>query len=423
MEIKRVQEWRGENWLAEEDGRTVGSDEAIVSGGISLRLWRLYAQSWLVCLLFPIIYLVNTPLAVMPLLVATSGLVIFVILYTWFMWPHPLSRGIRTRLGIYLAPILFAGLSVLALSLSLAFGSPFLWLFVGVSAVAAVALPARHAFVVVMILTLLTLGASIFLGGGIAEADWLQIVPLVLLVRGLGLDMIGLTRLSDALRALHAARSSLARQAVMEERLRLARDLHDLLGHTLSLITLKSELAGRLIEKDSTRAVQEVHEVERVARQALREVRAAVAGYRRPTLDDELDSARQILEAACVACTVENTVEALPVETDAALAWTVREAVTNVVRHSRAQSCLIQISQEDGTVCVEIINDGYHEQGRATAKTGVGLTGLAERISAQGGRMEAGPLTPLTRDGTPGFRLWVELPIQTSMTAGHVRWP
>jgi two-component system sensor histidine kinase DesK len=267
-------------------------------------------------------------------------------------------------------------------------------------------------------LTLLTLGASIFLGGGIAEADWLQIVPLVLLVRGLGLDMVGLTRLSDALRALHAARTSLARQAVMEERLRLARDLHDLLGHTLSLIAIKSELAGRLVEKDSTRAVQEVHEVERVARQALREVRAAVAGYRRPTLANELDSARQILEAASIACMMENRVEALPVEADTALAWTVREAVTNVIRHSRAQFCLIRISHEEGTVCVEIINDGYDEQERAAAYTGGGLTGLSERITAQGGQLEAGPLT---RDGSPGFRLWVELPIQTSMTTGQVR--
>jgi two-component system sensor histidine kinase DesK len=313
---------------------------------------------------------------------------------------------------------LFGGLAVLALSLSLAFGSAFLWLFVGVSAIAGVALSARDAFLVVMILTLLTLGASIFLAGGIAEADWLQIVPLVLLVRGLGLDMVGLTRLSDALRALHAARTSLARQAVMEERLRLARDLHDLLGHTLSLIAIKSELAGRLVEKDSTRAVQEVHEVERVARQALREVRAAVAGYRRPTLANELDSARQILEAASIACMMENRVEALPVEADTALAWTVREAVTNVIRHSRAQFCLIRISHEEGTVCVEIINDGYDEQERAAAYTGGGLTGLSERITAQGGQLEAGPLT---RDGSPGFRLWVELPIQTSMTTGQVR--
>lgn len=202
-------------------------------------------------------------------------MLIFVITYTWFMWPHPLNSGTPTRWGAYLTPILFISLAVLVLYLSLAYGRAFLWLFVGVSAIAGVALPARSAFLVVMVLTLLTLGVSLRVGGAIAAADWLQIVPLVLLVRGLGLDMVGLSRLSDALQELHAARKELARQAVIEERLRLARDLHDLLGHTLSMVALKSELAGRLIEKDSTRAAQEMHEVERVARQALRDERGS----------------------------------------------------------------------------------------------------------------------------------------------------
>jgi two-component system sensor histidine kinase DesK len=109
--------------------------------------------------------------------------------------------------------------------------------------------------------------------------------------------MIGFVRLSDALRELQRARGELARQAVMEERLRMARDLHDLLGHTLSLITLKSELAGRLLEKTPHAAIEQVHEVERVARQALR-------GYGKPLLEStanlrgELDGARQILETA-----------------------------------------------------------------------------------------------------------------------------
>jgi two-component system sensor histidine kinase DesK len=157
-------------------------------------------------------------------------------------------------------------------------------------------LPPRRAFWTIMVLTLVTLGVSVGVSREISSVDWLQVIPLVLLVRGLGLDMAGLVRLSDALLELHAAREELARQAVVEERLRLARDLHDLLGHTLSMITLKSELAGRLIEKEPARAAEEIHDVERVARQALREVREAVAGYRQQTLQGELDNARQILE-------------------------------------------------------------------------------------------------------------------------------
>jgi two-component system sensor histidine kinase DesK len=152
------------------------------------------------------------------------------------------------------------------LGLSLTYGSTFLWLFVGVSAVAGVALSVRSAFVMVMALTLVTLGVSVWISGGITApigstssrwccCSWPRS------------GYRRLARLSSALRELHTARNELARQAVMEERLRLARDLHDLLGRTLSLIVLKSELAGRLIDKDTGQAAQEIHEVEHAARQ------------------------------------------------------------------------------------------------------------------------------------------------------------
>ena len=393
-----------------------GQREVVASSGISLRFWRLYAQAWLVCLLFPIVYLVQTPLAPVRLLIAVAGLIIFVIVYTWFMWPHPLSGVARARSGFLTSYLLFAGLVTLTLSLSLAYGSAFLWLFVGVSAVAGVALSIRDAFVVVMVLTLLTLGLSVRISGGLAGTDWLYVIPLVLLVRGLGLDIVVLARLSDALRELHAARNELARQAVMEERLRLARDLHDLLGHTLSMIALKSELAGHLIEKDPSQAAQEIHEVESAARQALREVREAVAGYRQPTLHTELEGARQILEAAGITCAIENDIEALPPIVDAVLAWTVREGVTNVIRHSRARSCTIRAGSENGEAYVEVINDGYREQdlGSTQARTGTGLAGLTERVTTQGGQIEAGPSPS---ENNPHFRLWVELPIRSSVAA------
>jgi two-component system, NarL family, sensor histidine kinase DesK len=334
--------------------------------------------------------------------------VLFVITYTWFMWPHPLHRHARTPSQSRLSLLFFVGLVVLVLWLSLIYGSPFLWLFVGVSAVAGVALPVRRAFLTVMALTLLTLGLGVGLSGNIASADWLQIIPLVLLVRGLGLDMIGLYRLSDALRELHGAREELARQAVMEERIRLARDLHDLLGHTLSLITLKSELAGRLLAKDPNRAAQEIREVEVAARQALREVRTAIAGYRQPTLDSELDGVQQILAAAGIACQVEHTAGELPAAVDSVLAWAVREGVTNVVRHSQARLCTIRIIRQNGTICVEVINDGYQEQEQGRSSIGSGLAGLTERVSSHGGTLEVGPL--LLEDHAR-FHLRVELPI------------
>jgi two-component system sensor histidine kinase DesK len=401
-----------------------GLQEMVLASGISLRLWRLYAFFWLVCLLFPIFALTQMYPTAVQWFIALAGLLLFVISYLWVMWPHPLSSVGRARAQSRTARLLFTILTALVLALSLAYGSAFLWLFVGVSAIAGVVLPSRRAFWVVMILTLLTLFSGVVISGGIAQTDWLHIIPLVLLVRGLGLDIAGFARLASALSELHAARRELARLAVMEERLRMARDLHDLLGHNLSLITLKSELAGRLIETAPAGAVAEIQEVERVARQTLREVREAVAGYRQPALHSELDGARQLLDAAGIACTLEHTIEALPPATDAVLAWAVREAVTNVVRHSHARRCNIRVTGADGMVQAEVINDGYRDSGQegegVRRRTGSGLTGLAERVTAHGGHLEAGPLLA---EGTQSFRLWVEVPTRISGTAAQERQP
>lgn len=384
--------------------------EIIAASGISERLWRLYAYFWLVCLVFPIFSLIQTPRRDMTLLLPILGLVLFTATYFWVMWTHPLKDQARTRMRPGASLTIITGLTVLVFALSTIYNSSFLWLFIGVSAIAGITLSFRNASIAVFALTLLTLGISVAGSRDLANANWLQIVPLVLLVRGLGLDMIGFVRLSDALRELQRAREQLALQAVTEERLRVARDLHDLLGHTLSLITLKSELAGRLLEKDSPLAAQEIREVERVARQALRDVRAAVAGYRQHNLRGELDAARQILEAAGIECTIEYASPSLPQHADAVLGWVVREGVTNVIRHSRAKHCLIHIDSSADSVHAEISNDGYPHGDSNTVKWGSGLSGLAERVANEGGRLET--MTP----STPGelvFQLKVDIPLRS----------
>jgi two-component system sensor histidine kinase DesK len=224
----------------------------------------------------------------------------------------------------------------------------------------------------------------------------------------IGIGMIAVNRLVVTVRELRSAREEIARLAVAEERLRFARDLHDLLGHSLSLITLKSELAGRLLPADPQRAATEVHDIEGVARRALREVREAVAGYRRPTLDGELAGARESLEAAGIACRIEDKAGALPSATDAVLAWAVREGATNVVRHSHARRCEIRVTRDGGEVRAEIIDDGRgFSPGRdGIYSSGSGLSGLSERIATSGGDFEAGPLPG------GGFRLRVSLPLR-----------
>ena len=409
--MQKAHDWRRHTRETFHPAGAQVPDEVIASSGFTFQLWRLYQHAWLVCLLFPLASLVSQPQAPLRIAIGIGALVCFAAGYTWLMWPHPVSQGARAHTRPRASLILFVALGTLALVFSLVYGSAWLWLFIGVSAIAGVLLPMRSAFVVVVILTLLPLFITVSANGGVVGVDWPWLIALILLVRGLGLDMIGLSLMSSAIRELHATRGELARLKVEEERLRMARDLHDLLGHTLSLITLKSKLAGRLVEREPTRAVQEIQEIEHIARQTLREVREAVAGYRQPRLENEVDGARQLLEAAGIACSLEYTALSLPPVTDAALAWTVREGVTNVIRHSRAQHCFIRLTREHSTARAEVINDGDPREhaGGAHAREGLGLSGLAERVTALGGRIEAGTVAT---DGNTGFRLWVELPIQ-----------
>lgn len=400
-------------WHSDESNGRSRLQEIIAASGISVRLWRLYAYFWLICLCFPVVSLLQTHTSGFNLLLTLLGLFMFVAAYFWVMWPHPLSDRARSRLKLHSALILITGLTVLVLLLSIVKGSSFLWLFIGVSAIAGITLSFRNASIAVMGLTLLTVAANVIIDRPIMLANWLQIIPLALLVRGLGLDMIGFVRLSDAMRELQKARADLAQQAVMQERLRMARDLHDLLGHTLSLIALKSQLAGRLLEKDPQTASVQIHEVERVARQSLHDVREAVAGYRQLSLRGELDGAQQILEAAGIECSIEYESLSLPANTDMVLAWIVREGVTNIIRHSRAQHVRIRITQADAYVRAEITNDGVAREAGSTVERGSGLVGLTERVANVGGKLEAGAL-PLSEG--PGYQISVEIPVSRNST-------
>lgn len=218
-----------------------------------------------------------------------------------------------------------------------------------------------------------------------------------------GLYGVGFGWLAATYRELDRARVELARLAVAEERLRFSRDLHDLLGHSLSVIALKSELAGQLVPRDPDRAVREVADIERVSRQALAEVRAAVTGYRGPAaLGAELDRARSALAAAGVTTRIDAPSGPLPPAAEELLAWTVREGTTNIVRHAGARSAVIRVHHGDDGVGVELVDDGRG----ADPVTGPanGLDGLAERVAAAEGEFEAG-----TAPGG-GFRLAVRVP-------------
>ncbi|HEY5880762.1 MAG TPA: sensor histidine kinase, partial [Nakamurella sp.] len=184
-----------------------------------------------------------------------------------------------------------------------------------------------------------------------------------------------------AQRRLRRADEEIERLATIAERERIARDLHDLLGHTLSVIVLKSEVAGRLITIDPGRAEREVHDIERTARTALTEVRAAVAGYRAKGLGGELANARRTLAAAGVDTELHADLPELDAEQESALALAVRESVTNVLRHAQANRVIIRLHSTADGVVLEVIDDGRGSD----APDGAGLAGMRERISALGG--------------------------------------
>ncbi len=181
------------------------SDDVIVSSGVAFHLWRLYQHAWLVCLVFPLVALVHEPLAPWRLVVGVFALLFFAVSYTWLMWPHPASQRARLRARSPFAFLLFVALSVLVGVASLVYGPAWLWLFIGVSAIAGLQLPLRGAFAVIVLFTLLPLFMTVGLHRGIAEVDWWWLIALMLLVRGLGLDMIGVARMGSAIRELHTA--------------------------------------------------------------------------------------------------------------------------------------------------------------------------------------------------------------------------
>ncbi|GAA3426678.1 hypothetical protein GCM10018953_38610 [Streptosporangium nondiastaticum] len=214
-----------------------------------------------------------------------------------------------------------------------------------------------------------------------------------------GFVIYGVTRLVVVSRELAQARTELAEAAVLRERLRISRDLHDGLGSSLTAVALKGDLARRLVRRDPAAAEAELAELVGVAREAAQDVRQVARGYREMSLTGEVHRAVALLEASGVSCRTDLADVEVSREADEALAWAVREAVTNVVRHSQATTCSISTSAHGGAVRLEVVND----RARGRAADGGGLTGLRERASGLGGSVVA------ERAGD-GFRLVMELP-------------
>ena len=335
-------------------------------------------------------------------LAAGSGLALLgalYLLYWWRPWPAPQRRAVAVAAAMLATN--FVLLYVLGLS------QPLLWLYPALVVGAGVRPPAAAAIGVGLMALAAGVPPNMHLPIAQVDLQSPSLVPLLgsshailLAVALAGLGMTAVRQLITVNVDLHAAKSELAEVSVAAERERLARELHDLLGRTLSLIAVKAELAGRLSASGETSAQAEMRDVQRLAREAIREVREAVAGGRVPSVAAELAAAPVALRMAGIEARIDETpvrVDPLP---EATIAWALREAVTNVVKHSGARTCRISLQTAGGFTLLEVVDDG---RGAVDAGTGTGLHGLAQRVHALGGTFEAGPRV------AGGFRLWVRL--------------
>jgi two-component system, NarL family, sensor histidine kinase DesK len=383
--------------------------------------WRwFFSGIWLVYLIQPVAQLFHRHDVVwivggLVITLAFCGLYMFVLMFS----------DTRPRLAVY-------GLGVLAVLAAVAcvvYGQNWTPLWIYVASAGGMVLTSvygsRLAAIGVFVIT-----ACYLVCCWITHLDLTSTLAVLIPVLLIGLAMIGFRMQLTLMRELAQARETVAKLATNEERLRLARDMHDLTGQSLSMITLKSELGAKRLAKLPSSAerdavLTELGDIGRVSRQTLHDIREAVSGYRRPTLAIEVITARNALEAAGIALDddAELTLRSgtFDPEAEAVLAWCLREAVTNVIRHSRARHCRIRLSERMGEVSLEVTDDGRDFPGQnpedpentATpdGAHGSGLRGVSERLSAIGGRLSLGPAGASGPKGPGhGFRLVATVP-------------
>ncbi|GAA1162563.1 sensor histidine kinase [Ornithinicoccus hortensis] len=267
---------------------------------------------------------------------------------------------------------------------------------------AAVVLPPRIVPAVIVAVAVCGAVAGLLAGWGWGLVSWLTVTTVL---SGMGTFLVH--QLAATIRELDRTRRQLAEAAVSAERVRFSRDLHDLLGHTLSVIVVKAEAVRRLAEADPAAAAAHGAEIEALGRSALTEVRQAVAGYREGGLEDEVSRAAAALRAGGIRPVIGHVPPGLDPGAERQLAWVVREATTNVLRHSGASTCRVLVDRPAGGARVTVADDGHGTPGGLA--NGTGLVGLRERLAGRGG-------TVTVEHGPDGFTLVAEVPLTTGDT-------
>ncbi|MGH8890990.1 MAG: sensor histidine kinase [Acidothermaceae bacterium] len=354
--------------------------------------WRRGGGIWLVYLLSPLgsawtDHRFSASIAGTLLLIAFSATYLAVVPLVW----SDKQRAVTP-------PVVVGVLLVLGLAATAVIGASGLTTLIFVVAAALVVFPSQISVPFAVVAAVVTTVVPQFIKPWNVHGMYWSVGVAIALA---SLVIFSYTSLIRANHELAVAREEVAKLATERERLRIARDLHDLLGHSLTTVTVKAALARRLVDADPERAKQEMAQVEELARESLADTRNAVAGYREVRLATELATAREVLTAAGIEADLPRVVDDVPADLGGLFGWAVREGVTNVVRHSRAERVRITVESR----AIEIVDNG---RGCAGGPAGHGLAGLSERASALGGTVVSGPAE---LNGAPhGFRLRVEVP-------------
>ncbi len=323
---------------------------AFVQGRSSRVGWSV-GIAWLFFLVYPLNALFSSHPGHERLLASLAGLAVFLACYL-----HNTGRDFGQSLGAG-GEVRLVVMAVISIILTMSDGIAWTTLFIFAAAFAGARTFQRGSHTLYP--SVARVSAVSLLAGFVslaARANILNAAGIIVETALVGLTALGVSRLFSTICELNVARAQLAQSAITEERVRFARDLHDLLGHSLSFIAVQSELIRKLLERDegteARRAGMELEKIEKVARDALQEAREAASNYRRPCLETELAAARLVLDAGRVNCSVDGFPLACTLDPDieSVLAWGVRESATNVLRHSRASTCEISIKSVSGVV-------------------------------------------------------------------------
>jgi two-component system, NarL family, sensor histidine kinase DesK len=352
----------------------------MTTAGGGITLWRsrryamLFSSIWLVFLAHPLQagwQMRGTWQGWAGIAATTAFAVSYVLAFTWARarrHRHEVPTANREAIAILL------GMTVLAAAMCLTVGEWGLAASVYLAVASVMFLPTRAAVAAVVVLSGSTQLLSVVVPGWTSDSSLLLSILLA------AFAMWGVGQLINRNIDLMRAREENARLAVEEERNRVARDLHDILGHSLTVITVKAELAGRLMDVDPERARAEVEDLERLSRDALADVRRTVEGYRELTLPGELARARAALRAAEIDADLPNSTDVVPGHLRELFAWAIREGVTNVIRHSAATRCSVRLTADT----VEVADNGRGPSAVPVGgrRHGHGLAGLRERAAS-----------------------------------------